>query len=358
MAVARAGIRDVARLAGVSVATVSKVFNPSRTTNIRMTELTRKRVLEAAEQLNYTPNYGATLLRGQSSHTIGFSLSLPAEVGAMYMSDYPREILNGLGRAAEAGDYQILLIHGGDYRNYMDIERIDALVILGFRVVSNAWQAEMVETFQRFNRRQYPYVVINNSCDAVPIPSINLDNRCGIMLIADLIRRKGYSSVGFVGELTSNPQKHLVERETLLRELLSCSGIDCDESYFLNGSCPGVPDLPRTGLYSHTDGMEAVRLLHRRGTLPRCLVCGNDTIAQGVICAAAQLGIRIPEELAIIGFDDLLYSQFFNPPLTTVRQPCEEFGRLAYEYVRRKLAEPDYFAQIEIKPTLIERSTT
>ena len=77
-----------------------------------------------------------------------------------------------------------------------------------------------------------------------------------------------------------------------------------------------------------------------------------------MICAAAQLGIRIPEELAIIGFDDLLYSQFFNPPLTTVRQPYEEFGRLAYEYVRRKLAEPDYFAQIEIKPTLIERSTT
>ena len=104
--------------------------------------------------------------------------------------------------------------------------------------------------------------------------------------------------------------------------------------------------------------MEAVRLLHRRGALPRCLVCGNDTIAQGVICAAAQLGIRIPEELAIIGFDDLLYSQFFNPPLTTVRQPYGEFGRLAYEYVIRKLDEPDYFAQIEIKPTLIERSTT
>jgi len=131
MAVARTGIKDVARLAGVSVATVSKVFNPSRTTNIRMSESTRRRVLEAAEQLDYTPNYGATLLRGQSSHTIGFSLSLPAEVGAMYMSDYPREILNGLGQAAEAGGYQILLIHGGDYRNYMDIERIDALVILG-----------------------------------------------------------------------------------------------------------------------------------------------------------------------------------------------------------------------------------
>lgn len=358
MTVARSGIKDVARLAGVSVATVSKVFNPSRTTNIRMTELTRRRVLEAAEQLNYTPNYGATLLRGQSSHTIGFSLSLPAEVGAMYMSDYPREILNGLGQAAEAGNYQVLLIHGGDYRNYMDIERIDALVILGFRVVSNARQAEMIEMFQRFNRRQYPYVVINNSCDAVPVPSINLDNRHGVKLIADLIRRKGYSSVGFVGERTSNPQSHLVERETLLRELLAGSGIHCDETCFLNGSRPGVPDLPRTGLYSHTDGMEAVRLLQRRGTLPRCLVCGNDMIAQGVICVAAQLGIRIPEELAIIGFDDLLYSQFFNPPLTTVRQPYEEFGRLAYEYVIRKLAEPDYFAQIEIKPTLIERSTT
>lgn len=358
MAVARTGIKDVARLAGVSVATVSKVFNPSRTTNIRMSESTRRRVLEAAEQLDYTPNYGATLLRGHSSHTIGFSLSLPGEVGAMYMSDYPREILNGLGRAAEAGGYQILLIHGGDYRNYMDIERIDALVILGFRVVSNAWQAEMVDMFQRFNRRQYPYVVINNGCDTLPVPSINLDNRHGVKLIADLIRRKGYSSVGFIGELTTNPQSHLVEREKLLREFLAGSGIDCDESRFLSGARPGVPDLPRTGLYSHTDGMEAVRLLHRRGALPRCLVCGNDTIAQGVICAAAQLGIRIPEELAIIGFDDLLYSQFFNPPLTTVRQPYGEFGRLAYEYVIRKLDEPDYFAQIEIKPTLIERSTT
>ena len=71
MAVARTGIKDVARLAGVSVATVSKVFNPSRTTNIRMSDSTRRRVLEAAEQLVYTPNYGATLLRGHSSHTSG-----------------------------------------------------------------------------------------------------------------------------------------------------------------------------------------------------------------------------------------------------------------------------------------------
>ncbi len=358
MAVSRPGIRDVARLAGVSVGTVSKVFNPSGAVTIRMTEATRQRVLDAAEQLHYTPNYGATLLRGQSSRTIGFSLSLPAEVGAMYMSDYPREILNGLGRAAEAGNYQVLLIHGGDYRNYMDIERIDALVILGFRVINNARQADMLETFQRFNRRQYPYVVINNACDALPIPSINLDNRHGMELVAGLIRRKGYASVGFVGELTANPQRHHLDRENMLREALRGSSTDCDPKYSLNGTVHGAPDLPRVGLYSHADGMEAVRLLHSRGTLPRCLVCGNDHIAQGVICAAAQLGLRIPEELAVIGFDDLAYSRFFNPPLTTVCQPFEEIGRLAYEFVIRKLAEPEYFAQVEIKPTLIERSTT
>lgn len=276
----------------------------------------------------------------------------------MYMSDYPREILNGLGQAAEAGGYQILLIHGGDYRNYMDIERIDALVILGFRVISNARQAEMIEMFQRFNRRQYPYVVINNSCDALPVPSINLDNRHGVKLIAELIRRKGYSSVGFVGELTSNPQSHLVERETLLREFLAGSGIDCDESYFLNGSRPGVPDLPRTGLYSHTDGMEAVRLLHRRGTLPRCLVCGNDTIAQGVICAAAQLGIRIPEELAIIGFDDLeIAAKQMIYPLSTMAQPKERIGQLAARMMLDIFAGKPVQSQLLNAPLVIRKTT-
>jgi len=353
----RVGIREVAAAAGVSITTVSKAFNVTPGARL-VADATMKKIHDAAHKLNYTPNYGATLLRGQSSMTIGFSISLPEEVSVSFLSEYPMRIINGLGPSANKHGYQLLLINGTDYSCYMDIKRIDALVMLSYQHVSNPRQQEMEKMFHRFDRLGYPYVIINNNRDELSLPSINCDNRAGMRLIADLILRKDYASVGFLGELTRNPQKQHRDRLKDLQEFLSVRpGLLRSESV-LNGSAPGVPDVPRLELYNKADGWAGLHYLVERKRLPRCLVCGDDEIASGALAACLKLGIRVPEELAVIGFDGSPNGLYSTPALTTVKQPLEEFGQMAFDYINRKIADPEYREVIMVPPTLIERSSS
>ncbi len=350
---AKVGIRQVAEAAGVSISTVSKAFNPDSAAGRYASETTLEKVRAVARELNYTPNYGATLLRGQSSHTIGFTISLPEQVSASFLSDYPVRILNGLGPRAR-GKYQLLLVSGGDYNYYLDIKRIDALVLAGFQHRNNPREAEMLEMFERFNARGYPYVIINNNSDRLPLPSIGCDDRAGMELIAGLIRKRGYENVGFLGELTSNPQQEHCDRQRYLEELLPDR---FRPESTLHGAGEGVPMVPRTELYSHADGWTGIHLLHRFRRLPRCLVCGNDDIAFGALSACYKLGIRVPEELAVIGFDGTPSGEFSCPPLTTVGQPLERFGDMAFDYLMKKIENPAYCEAIRVPPVLIERSS-
>ena len=351
----KVGIQDVAREAGVSVGTVSKVLNPMSPANIRISEATRRKVLALAEKLNYTANYGAALLRGQRTGTIGFIVNLPGEFDSSAISGYQMRILNGVSAAALEGKYQLLLISGGDYSSFLEIKRVDALMMINFRLRDNQKLQEMIRMYRTFNERHYPYVVINNTCAALPVPSVCVDNAYGMKLVAERIVARRYESVGFIGEITDNLQQHHLERLESLREYLHGSPVSFPSNLCILGPDCGIVPIPRTGSFNHRDGVEAMRYLFEQKLVPRCLVCGNDDIAQGVIWMAVQSGIRVPDDLAVIGFDDQPGSDYWNPALTTVHQPLEEMGRLAYEYLLRKMDDPEYFRQIAIKPTLMER---
>lgn len=247
-----------------------------------------KRWLAAADRLGYRPSYGAKLLRGESTRTIGFAVTLPGDHTDTYLSNYTFRLLNGIGREASRRHYQVLLIQGEDYRYYMDVKRIDALVLIGFPLDSNPLADQMRGLFEHFNARNYPYVVINNQLPGVTAAGIGVDNRSGMRQVAELIRRKGYESAGFVGELTPNPQRHHIERVRCLREFLAGSGCTFDDARILNGCGNGVPEVPRVGRYSHADGQAGLRYLLDNKLLPRCIVCGNDDIATGLLKAAAR----------------------------------------------------------------------
>ena len=352
------GIRTVAELAGVSIGTVSKILNPGSSANIRVSVETREKVLAAADRLGYRPSYGAKLLRGESTRTLGFAVTLPGDHTDTYLSNYTFRLLNGIGREASRRHYQVLLIQGEDYRYYMDVKRIDALVLIGFPLDSNPLADQMRGLFEHFNARNYPYVVINNQLPGVTAAGIGVDNRSGMRQVAELIRRKGYESAGFVGELTPNPQRHHIERVRCLREFLAGSGCTFDDARILNGCGNGVPEVPRVGRYSHADGQAGLRYLLDNKLLPRCIVCGNDDIATGLLKAARAQKLRIPEELAVIGFDDNENAEYLEPALTTIRQPLEEFGRLAVSHLLDKINDPARTIQLTIEPELIERSTT
>lgn len=355
---ARCGIKTVAARAGVSIGTVSRVLNPDSRNNIQISEETRTKVLAAINELDYRPSYGAQLLRGQSSCTIGFANSLPMAHGDAFLSSYTFRLLKGIGRTAARYHYQVLLLQGDDYRHYLDVRRIDALIITGFPLNSNPLRRQMIEMFESFNAENYPYIVINNSLMDVKVPTISLDNEDGMRQIAELLIRKGYSSAGFIGELTPNPESHHTVRAEFLKKFLAGSCCRIDDRCILNGAENDIPQNPRTGRYCHKDGETAVRYLLEKNMLPRCIVCGNDDIAISVLRTAFELGIRVPEQLAVIGFDDDDNMDYLTPALTTVHQPLEEFGRLAVEYVLEKLCNPGHDLQLSVKPKLMERETT
>ena len=352
------GIRSVAELAGVSIGTVSKILNPTSSANIRVSAQTREKVLAAVKKLDYRPSYGAKLLRGTSTRTIGFALSLPQTHDAVYLTNYAARILNGIGAEASRNQYQVLLIQGEDYRHFMDVRRIDALIMTGFQLRDNPLKEAMLEMFEHFNRRNYPYVVINSGLPGIASASIEIDNEAAMKLVASLIVRKRFESVGFVGELTPNPQRHHTERIEYLKHFLAGSGCRFDESFILNGSGNGVPELPRLGAFNHDDGRAALDYLMRNHLLPRCIVCGNDNIALGVMQEAFKYRLRIPEDLAVIGFDGDYNVGYMNPPLTTVEQPLEEFGRVAVQFLLRRLEDPAEKLSLVMEPRLVERGTT
>ena len=354
----KVGIRSVAEAAGVSIGTVSRILNPDSAMNIKVSEKTRTKVLAAVELLNYQPSYSARLLRGTSTRTIGFALSMPQTHDAVYLSNYTARILNGIGAEASRNDYQVLLIQGEDYRHYMDVKRIDALIMTGFQLNDNPLEGEMREMFEHFNRRDYPYVVINSRLPGVTTASIEIDNEAAMSRIASLILRKRFESVGFVGELTPNPQRHHAERISYLKKFLNGTECRFEERFILNGSGGDIPELPRIGLYNHDDGKAALRYFMRNQLLPRCIVCGNDNIALGVMQAAFECRLRIPDDLAVIGFDGDYNVGYMNPPLTTVEQPLEEFGRIAVQFLLRKIEDPAATLALMKEPLLIERGTT
>lgn len=355
------GIRKVAEEAGVSIGTVSKILNPGVSSNIRVSGKTRDKVIAAANRLNYRPSYSARLLRGESTKVIGYAVTLPGDHMDSYLSNYTFRLLNGIGKAAAAHSYQVQLLNGVDYRHYMDIKQLDALALISFTGIDNPLVDDMSAMFAHFNLKNYPYVVLNRHMeeakDGSPVAGIRIDNDAGIREIAAFLIRRKVESIGFLGELTRNPQYDHRLRCHLLKKYLAGSCVRFDDSMVFNGVDNGIAEIPRTGRYSHIDGWTAVRYLHSKGMLPRCLVCGNDDIAQGVIRGAWELGIRIPEDLGVIGYDDS-YVDFSAPGLTTVRQPLEEVGERAVNYLIEKLNDPMLGSiDLVLKPSLVERES-
>lgn len=353
----RITIKDVALAAKVSVGTVSKVFNPDCSSHVKILDSTKERVMQVANKMNYAPNYGATLLRNKSSKTIGFAISLPEEHNSSFLSDYSQRILDGLGVEAGKSGYDILMLWGMDYSRYMDIRRIDGLVIIGYRLNDNPSKEKMLAMFNNFTRQNYPYVIINNVYPELNAVQINVDNASGMDAVIELIQEKGYKSIGFIGEITSNPQAHHTFRCNYLKDKLPGIGLKVNEHIFINGLTPDLQEVPREGKFSHHDGFQGLQYIIDNKLDIDCLVCGNDSMALGALKCAKKNGLKVPEDIAIIGHDNINNADYFSPSLTTIEQPLEEFGKLAMQSILKKMEDLNYIEKFTIKPKLIKRES-
>ncbi|MCL4264650.1 MAG: LacI family transcriptional regulator [Anaerolineae bacterium] len=297
-------IADVARQAGVSTATVSRVINKSG----NVTADTIVRVQAAIASLDYAPHSGARILASRRARTIGL---ITPTISDLFFTD----LLRGIEQTVYENDYT-LLVHATHGRPYDDIiptlplshHNTDGLIIF----TNSVDDAHL----QKLHKRHFPLVLLHRSPPAgTDIPCVTFENKDGARQMTAHLIACGYRRIAFVAGPAGNEDAY--GREQGYREALAAHGLVVDPALIVPGDFNAV-----------VAGTAVTHLLHSQPTID-AIFAADDESARGALAAIRQSGRRMPQDIALAGFDDSLLSQYLNPPLTTVRAPIEAAGRAA-----------------------------
>ncbi|MEF2975900.1 LacI family DNA-binding transcriptional regulator [Subtercola sp. YIM 133946] len=326
------GIRDVAEAAGVSVTTVSHVLN--NTPHSRTSSETRARVKDAAARLGYGPNRMAQGLRTQRSGMIGL---LSEEIAT---TPHAGRIILGAQETARAHDLTLVIINSERDSNDEN-HRADVDALLN-RQVDGILYATMYhrELSLPANLLGTPAVLIDASDRAGLVPSVVPDEEGGAVAAVQALTDAGHRRIGFLNNIDDVPATH--GRLEGYRAVLSAAGIRFD------------PGLVSNSPSETAAGYEAARAMLDRADRPTALFCYNDRMAMGAYRAAAELGLSIPRDLSIVGFDNQeLIAANIYPALTTVALPHYEMGAWAVETLVGLMAGHEELRLLADQPTLI-----
>ncbi|MFE7109781.1 LacI family DNA-binding transcriptional regulator [Streptomyces sp. NPDC057575] len=321
-------VYDVAERSGVSIATVSRVYRTPDSVRAQ----TRERVLEAARQLGYVPSGNA---RGLASRTTGvLGLCFPdmadpdAEADAEADSDaddavmlYSDQIIRGMERAARRHGYALLIaasLEGGPESLVAKVAgRVD-----GFAVLAQTVPTEDLEVISR----RLPVVMIAGPREIDHLDHIVVANADGERELArHLIEDHGLRRLAFIGGEVESPDAEA--RFLGFQQACRDAGLPV----------PDAPDL-RAEMMTQAEGARAAEaLLDRGGERPQGVLFANDQMAVGALRALERRGVRVPEDIAVTGFDGIPLSRIVRPPLTTVRQPIRQLGEQAVELLVQRL---------------------
>ena len=331
-------IKDVARVCGVSVATVSYVINGTRV----LKPATRARVLKAMEEMNYHPNAVARSLSSKRVHTIGVHCGV-LQAAEFITNSYAAGILSGVLDCASRAEFDVTLFTA----RWQSVRQSAPLLrdgrTDGILVVAPPASSDMLEGLAASGR---PLVAI--SAPQQPgIPVVDVDNYAGAKMAACHLIELGHRRIAAIlgdADLASSVARH-------------------------DGFCDalkeaGLPLKPNWIVSSRYDGSLAFEqtrtLLHGREP-PTAVCAGNDTIALAVMDAARAVGVRVPQELSVVGFDDSPFATIVRPSLTTIHQPLHAIGACATTLLIarvRKQDSPDDQRVHLLAPELVVRDST
>jgi LacI family transcriptional regulator len=291
-------IRDVAAKAGVSVATVSRVFN--RKGPIR--EDTMQRVMDVASELQYVPHAGARSLSTRSTRTIG--VVLPDLHGEFFS-----EVIRGIDLAARQAGFHLLL--SGSHADREEMRAVvqavrglvDGLIVMSPDLEPSALVADLPPGL--------PVVMLNSKVGGHP--SVTIDNSGGARDVVKHLHALGHRRIAFISGPTHNADAE--QRRRGYRTAMSALNLEVIE-------CPGT--------FTEESGFEAGKALISGRKRPTAVFAANDSMAIGALSAFLEAGLRIPEDVALVGFDDIPIARFLAPPLTTVKVPIAELGRRGF----------------------------
>ncbi|MBT8355238.1 MAG: LacI family transcriptional regulator [Desulfofustis sp.] len=325
-------IHDVAKRANVSIATVSRVVNPGRH---KVNPETAEKVRAAVKELNYRPNALARALQMKKSMTIG--VIIPD-----ISNHYYAEIVGGIQGVADKAGYNIILQNTDRDPDqivksiYLLREKIvDGIIFSGGTI--NGY--EPLSALKELRDR----VVVIGRHD-VDFPAIMVDNIAGATLAVEHLIELGHSRIGLIG--WSENSTTAKDRLSGYKNALAQNSYPYDQSLICQGSL--TPE----------SGYNQAKILLSRENRPSAIFAGNDQMAFGAVYAAIEMGLRVPEDLAVIGFDNIPLSSFFVPPLSTIAVPMSELGSDSMETLMGLIAG-EQVARIKLHKTkLIVRKST
>lgn len=319
-------IRDVAHQAGVSVATVSRYINQ----NAPISPEVAARLQEVMEELNYVPHAGARKLATNKTQTIGLVLS-------DISGDFFAPLLNGIEAGTSEYGFDLLISSTRQLERRKGQLPIGPHNVDGLLIFTDSLDAE---DLKQFYARHFPMVMIHQTPpEALHIPCVTVENKAASnKLVTHLIEEHGKRKIVFV----SGPeqQEDSFWRETGYREALAAHGIRFD------------PDLVIPGDFDRNVAVVSTQKLIESGISFDAIFSADDDSAIGVLTALHNAGRKVPEEVAVVGFDDQRMSPYLTPPLTTVRAPTEEVGHQAVVQLI-KLIQGQKAALLTLLPTEI-----
>lgn len=308
-------MRDVAEHAGVSVSTVSHVINETR----HVSTETRQRVLGAMDALNYQPNRLARSLRVKKTQTIGM---IVPDSSNPFFSEIARHIED---YCFEKGYSVILCNSDGDldkelfYANVLVEKQVDGILFVAVGLSE--------DNILKLHGQKIPIMLVDRHIPNLALDNVLVDNRRGGWLATKHLIECGHQRIGCITgftELTPSAERVMGYQQALEEHKLSI-----DETLIVQGD------------FHIESGYQRTQELLDMKQPPTALFCCNDLMAIGAMRAAVERGLRIPMDMAVVGFDNIPIAQFTNPPLTSIKQPLDKLGRLSSQLLIERIQEND-----------------
>ncbi|MBD0785345.1 HTH-type transcriptional repressor PurR [Vibrio sp. Y2-5] len=328
-----ATIKDVARLAGVSTTTVSHVINKTRF----VAEATQEKVLEAVKELNYAPSAVARSLKCNTTRTIGM---LVTQSTNLFFS----EVIDGVESYCYRQGYTLILCNTGgiyekqrDYIRMLAEKRVDGILVMCSDLTQEL--SEMLES-----HADIPKVIMDWGPEASKADKIIDNSELGGYLATKYLIDRGHKDIaclsGHLNKLACQ------ERIAGFRRAMEEANLVVNDNWILEGN------------FECDTAVLAADKIIAMDKMPTAVFCFNDTMALGLMSRLQQKGVRVPDDISVIGYDNIELAEYFSPPLTTIHQPKRRVGKNAFEILLERIKDKEHERRIfEMHPEIVERDT-
>ena len=327
------GLRDVARAAGVSTATVSRAINRPELVSADR----RERIALIVKQLGWVPDGAARALTTRRSHTIG------AVFPALSVGDFARATHAIQAELLRSG--YTLLLACSEYDLDQELEQVRKFIERGVDGLILVGQAHHTELVPLLARRQMPFVNTFVYDPATHGTCVGPDNRKALMSMTDYLADLGHVRFGVIAQSTRNNDRASARLDGI-RDALAMRGLAVRPQHFAIGE------------WTITEGRSLFHRVVTADPRPTAVICGNAHLTVGALLEALAMGLKVPEEVSIVGYDDIEVMCHLPVPLTTVRVPGEVIGRSAAQVLVARLEGQDLQIPLESEAEIVIRASS